>query len=109
MLADLATAILQPIRNQWGGLWVTSGFRSLEVNKKVGGTPSSQHRKGEAADFKPLEADIVQVFKWIVHKSGLHYGQVILEPSWIHISLPRKDKPNYMALTYDGKEYKAYA
>lgn len=112
-IADLATSLLQPIRDHWGGLYVTSGFRSAAVNKKVGGSKASQHKDGEAADFKPLEADIDKVFEWIIRKSGLHFGQCILEKvgakQWIHISLPRKGKGNYMALKYDGKAYSPYA
>lgn len=116
-LADLASTILQPIRDYWGGIWITSGFRGAEVNKAVGGSPTSQHCKGEAADFKPLEANIDVVFRWLVRESGIFYGQAILEKvghgvdkkEWIHVSIPRKDKPNYMALTYNGKEYAKYA
>ena len=112
-LADLASTILQPIRDYWGGVYVTSGYRGAEVNNKVGGSPTSQHCKGEAADIKPLEATCEQVFKWIVKASGLCYGQCIWEKKggkeWLHVSLPRKDKPNNQRLTYDGKEYRPYA
>src|SRR3990167_5951830 len=72
-LADLVTSLLQPIRDHWGGLHITSGFRSAVVNKKVGGSKTSQHRLGEAADFKPLEFNIDKVYKWIIHESNLHF------------------------------------
>ena len=112
-LVDLATSLLQPIRDYWGGLHVTSGFRSEAVNKKVGGSKTSQHRLGEAADFKPLEFKIDKVYEWIIRDSNLHFGQCILEKvgsnEWIHISLFRKGKENYVALTFDGKVYSQYA
>lgn len=116
-LADLASTILQPIRDYWGGMWVSSGYRGQAVNAKVGGSPTSQHCKGEAADIVPLEANIDLVFKWLVRESGIHYGQAILEKvghgldrkEWIHVSLPRPSpKKNYEALTFNGKEYKPY-
>lgn len=111
-IADLAASIVQKIIDYWGAVKITSGHRSPAVNKAVKGSPTSQHCRGEAADFKPLEADIDLVFKWIVKESGIKFGQAILEKvggaAWIHISLPRKDKPNQQALTYDGKAYKFY-
>lgn len=111
-LTELVTSLLQPIRDYWGGLYITSGFRSETVNKKVGGSKTSQHRLGEAADFKPLEFDINKVYEWIIRESNLHFGQCILEKvgsnEWIHISLFRKGKDNYVALKYDGKAYSPY-
>jgi uncharacterized protein YcbK (DUF882 family) len=49
----LAIEILQPIRDAWGSsIVVTSGFRAVKVNKAVGGSPTSQHCSGSAADLK---------------------------------------------------------
>ena len=111
-LADLASTLLQPVRDFWGGVSVTSGYRGAAVNARVGGSSTSQHCKGEAADIVPLEATCEQVFRWIVKDSGLCYGQCIWEKKggkeWVHVSLPRKNKPNLQAMTYDGKEYKPY-
>lgn len=99
-LLMLATYILQPARDYCGRLHVNSGFRSFEVNKAIGGSPTSQHPKGQAADIKPLDADINEVFAWM--KNNLQYGQIILETrgdsKWIHVSLPRLDKENQMAM-----------
>lgn len=113
-LTDLASTILQPIRDYWGGIWVSSGYRSQAVNKAVGGSPTSQHCKGEAADIVPLEANIDLVFKWLVKESRIPYGQAILEKvgskEWIHVSLPRPSpQKNHVAMTFNGKEYKTYA
>mgnify|MGYP001578385547 CR=1 FL=1 len=111
-LTKLAILILQPIRDRWGALQITSGFRSWAVNGAVGGSSSSQHCFGEAADFVPLDADIDNVFKWIVKGSGLQYGQCIKESisgrRWIHISLPREGRTNQEALVYDGKTYQSF-
>ena len=51
----LVDEVLQPLRDAWGKpLAVNSGFRCRELNEEVGGMPTSQHRKGEAADICPF-------------------------------------------------------
>jgi uncharacterized protein YcbK (DUF882 family) len=104
-LRKLANEVLQPIRDKWGSpIIVTSGFRSEEVNKAVGGVPNSQHRTGEAADLKiGSKAQNKALFNFIldmVKKGELQCGQLIDEYgySWVHISLPRVGKPNNMVL-----------
>ena len=94
----LAQCILQPIRDEWGRIKVTSGYRSLLVNKTVGGSINSDHLEGKAGDIQSLDSDIGVVFDWIVTKSNIVFGQAILEKrgniEWIHISLPRHGKKN---------------
>lgn len=111
-LLYLANFILQPIRNKWGVLQVTSAFRSVQVNTSKGGSTTSQHVFGEAADFIPTQAHMDEVFKWVVRESGLVFGQAIRETNdganWIHISLPRVGKKNQEALRYDGSRYSVW-
>ncbi|MBI5887074.1 MAG: peptidase M15 [Deltaproteobacteria bacterium] len=117
-LLYLATYVLQPIRDRWGGIKVTSGYRSTAVNAAIGSTPHSQHLFGEAADFVPLVAGVSvsqkldSIFAWLVSESGIPFGQCIRETSgsrqWIHVSLPRLNAANQDALVYDGKDYKSY-
>lgn len=110
-LQILCSMILQPVRNRWGRIHVNSGFRSEFVNNKIGGSPTSQHMKGEAADIVPLDADIDHVFEWC--RDNLIYGQLILEETnvvgnrvrWIHCSLPRYGKPNQVILKYKDGQY----
>ena len=110
-IQELCSSLLQPIRDKFGRIHITSGFRSKAVNKAVGGKYYSQHTKGEAADIIPLNANIDKVMAWIVNESGLQFGQCIIEKvgdkQWIHISLPRIGI-NQMALIYDGTVYKMY-
>ena len=112
-LTALCTSLLQPIRDKWGALHVDSGYRAPAVNRAVGGASTSQHVLGEAADIVPLDAEIEKVFEWVVNGSGLKFGQAIYEMKggvrWIHISLPRPDRPNQQALKYDGIGYHMYA
>lgn len=112
----LANYLLQPVRDRWGALQITSGFRSLPVNAAVGGSSSSQHCYGEAADFVPYSVGIDEVFEWIVKDSGLRFGQCIKEERnkegftqrWIHLSLMRFGRDNQEALIFDGKTYRTY-
>ena len=51
-LTNLIENLLDPIRDAWGKpLHVNSGYRCPALNKAVGGKPTSQHLKGEAADI----------------------------------------------------------
>jgi len=102
-LYTLAQA-LEKVRTACGNNPVTvlSGYRSPDVNKAVGGSKTSAHMKGLAADFIGGNMTIKEVFDTI-RKAGIVYDQLILEPSWIHIGLaaaPRKQN-----LIYDGKVY----
>ena len=82
---------------------VNSAYRSLEVNKAVGGKPTSQHVLGCAADIRVPGMTPNDVVKAIL-KSNIEYDQVIREfDSWTHISIPKSftDKPRKMALIID--------
>jgi hypothetical protein len=109
-LLFLCQYILQPIRDMWGKITINSGYRSGAVNERVGGSPTSQHRYGEAADIVSLDADIDKVFHWFVYDASIPFGQAILENKngkrWIHMSLPRLDKENFQALVFKDGEYK---
>ena len=109
----LSNFILQPIRDEVGvPIHVTSGYRSGATNSAVGGSDTSQHLSGEAADLVFASYDIDVIFDWIVEVSKIPYGQAILESKdnrrWIHISLPRLDKPNRVSLIYFNGKYKSY-
>jgi hypothetical protein len=116
-LTVLCSSLLEPVRNQFGPVIIHSGFRSAAVNEKIGGSKTSQHMRGEAADFHCPGATLEHVMKWIVVESGLAYGQVILEghtagePTWIHLSLGapyRLGSKCQQALTFDGQSYHPY-
>lgn len=110
-LLYVAQFLLQPTRDEFGSLRVNSGFRSEFVNEKIGGAKTSQHKDAEAVDFEPEESLIIDVFAWC--RRNLVYGQLILEHKtttgfdvwWIHISLPRLDKPNMMVMKCEDGEY----
>lgn len=72
-------------------LKILSGFRSSAVNKRVGGATYSQHTKGEAVDFKSFKLPHKKLCFMIV-KSNLVFDQIILEPSWIHLSVTESSR-----------------
>ena len=88
-LSTLVNNLLDPIREKWGGpITVNSGYRCPTLNKAVGGVPTSQHLRGEAADItvgSPAKNN--QLFKMIVD-GGFDFDQLIDESghSWVHIS-----------------------
>lgn len=116
-LATLCATLLEPVRAKFGPVSIHSGYRGHAVNAKIGGSKTSQHMRGEAADFHCPGAALEHVMRWIVTESNLHYGQVILEghtagePTWIHLSLGtpwRLGSACMQALVYDGKAYHPY-
>lgn len=107
-LMYLAHFILQPTRDRFGALKITSGFRCEEVNAKIGGAKTSQHLFAEAVDIVPLSSDIDMVFDWM--KNNLTYGQLIRENKngvdWIHVSLPRYYGANQQTMSFKDGQYK---
>ena len=89
----LAINIFQPIREHFGKpILISSGYRSAELNKAIGGSLSSQHCSGEAIDIDMDGTDITnaQIFYYI--KDNLNFDQIIWEfgtntnPDWVHVS-----------------------
>ena len=76
-LKALCENILQPVRDHFGRVKVTSGFRSVELCTAIGSSANSQHAKAEAADFECPGVDNAELADWI-HKN-LSYDQLILE------------------------------
>tara|TARA_A100000171_G_C2047784_1_gene103664 strand:- start:40 stop:516 length:477 start_codon:yes stop_codon:yes gene_type:complete len=99
-LKSLCENILQPVRDHFGRVKVTSGFRSEQLCIKINSSVNSQHAKAEAADFEVMGTDNAELADWI--QKNLEYDQLILEfytpgepnSGWIHCSYvsdsPRK-------------------
>lgn len=97
-LISLCECVLQPIRERFGmAVKVNSGFRSGEVNTKVGGSKTSDHCKGMAADIEIPGVANAELAQWIV--DNLNFRQVILEfytpgipdSGWVHVSYNPSD------------------
>ncbi len=112
-LQKLATHILQPVRDHFGKpLIITSGYRSPELCLKIGSTTTSQHTKGQAADFELNGIANKDLSDWI--HQNLDYDQLILEfwkpeepnSGWVHCSYKGQglNRKQYLrAITENGK------
>ncbi len=90
-LTRLCTLILEPARDLLGvPITISSGYRSPQLNRSVGGAPDSAHLSGRAADIIPVGMPLAQAFD-ILRRSALPYDQVITEcNAWIHIAIARE-------------------
>ena len=117
-LKEVATNIFQPCRNHFGKpLRVTSGYRSKELNKAIGGSNNSQHSKGEALDMQSTSGYTNrELFMYI--KDHLTFDQLIGEfPddmgefAWVHCSYKAEGNRGEVLVAYkeNGKtRYKAF-
>ena len=96
----LVDNILQPLRDKWGeSLFINSGYRCPQLNKEVGGVPTSQHCIGQASDVGCIDPyALAQLAKMM----RLDYDQCILYPSFVHFSY-RKDGGNRGRILYSSK------
>ena len=86
-LQELVTHFLQPLRESINSpMRITSGFRPLELNTEIGGSKTSQHMEGKAADFQVPGWKPIDVCDMAITNS-LPFDQLIHEfQSWIHAS-----------------------
>ena len=109
------TELIQPIRNYIGKpITINSGFRSKKLNKKIGGSKTSQHVKGQAVDSECYSlGDNLEYANKII-ESDTPFDQLILEvynpkiknSGWVHVS--RSDKPRYQKLYYVQYKHKIF-
>ena len=111
-LKRLCEKVLQPVREHFKtGVKVNSGFRHPDVNAKVGGSKTSDHCKGQAADIEIPGIPNADLAKWITE--NLDFTQVILEfytqgvpdSGWVHVSYDPQNlkKQSLTAIKKDGK------
>lgn len=90
-LKALADNVLDPLREWYGKpIYVNSGYRCPQLNRMVGGKPTSQHLKGEAADITAgSKEENRKLFAYI--RANLTFDQLIDEKdfSWVHVSFKR--------------------
>lgn len=83
-LRSLVVTVLQPLRRAYGKpLAINSGYRSPALNKAVKGANNSQHTKGQAAD---IATDNPRELARLVLRKNLPFDQMILYPTFIHLS-----------------------
>jgi zinc D-Ala-D-Ala carboxypeptidase len=85
-------------------LEIASGYRCPELNARIGGARTSQHTRGQAADFTCDEfgppLDIIKA----IRDSGIEFDQCILEYArWVHISFSAAPRGKVLTI-YDPKD-----
>ena len=108
----LCEAVLQPVRDHFSRVVsVSSGYRSPELCEAIGSKSTSQHARGEAADFEIFGISNKVLADYI--NETLHYDQLILEywnesdpnSGWVHCSFSEGNNRKQYLIAYkeDGK------
>lgn len=120
----LCTYLLEPLREAWGsGITVTSGYRSPERNAAVGGSKTSAHTLGYAADIVPTNGKMKEFKEFVKAKLCQYEYDHAIEPpfdqcidernsagsEWVHLGLMnvKGEMRRQFLVTTDGKTYKA--
>jgi zinc D-Ala-D-Ala carboxypeptidase len=87
-IEKLAVNVLQPVRDRFGRIRITSGFRSVELCLAVGSSKYSNHARGQAADIEPVAEGtrMIDVVEYIYN--SLDFRTLIMEyfpTGWIHV------------------------
>lgn len=98
---ELTERVLQPLRDRLGHpLRINSGYRCPELNRAVGGVPTSQHVRGEAADVAAADPYLLAKAVKDTPEIWREVDQMILYPTFVHIS-HRKGGPQRRQLLYN--------
>lgn len=117
-LRALAWNVLQPLREAMDGpIKVTSGYRGGKLNAKTpGGSTTSQHAKGEAADIVPGPGAAFTAAEMFHHiKQNLPFDQLIwehgtkTEPDWVHVSFSLERERNVVLQATGTREKPKYS
>ena len=112
-LQSLCTAILQPIRDHFSQVvTVSSGYRSQELCLAIGSKITSQHAKGQAADFEIFGVSNKELADYI--HEHLDYDQLIIEywkesdpnSGWVHCSYSEGNNRNQYLKAYKDENNK---
>lgn len=106
-LYRLCDTVLDPARKELGSpITVTSGYRSPELNKAVGGVSNSQHLTGCAADLKCT--NLFELFEILSENPEI--DQLLFEGNgvtrWIHVSIPEQGKTPRRQINRNYNAYK---
>jgi len=113
-LALMATHVLEPLRAQFGPLRVTSGFRSPAVNSAAGGSSTSAHMDGRAADLYSMAGkSAATMAAWLYGQPLLPLRQIIVEnhTGHLHVEMqpPGQSFKRQFLSTDDGRSYQNWS
>lgn len=101
----ITAAGLEQVRKVLGyPMFVSSGYRSIALNKAVGGVATSAHVQGYAADFVCRKFGTPMQIVNLLKKSGIKFDQCIEEGTWVHISFSPAMRQQVLSATFtNGK------
>jgi len=98
-MVGIAENVFEPLREWVGGpIKITSFFRSVELNKAIGGSKTSQHCQGRAMDIDDVYGYKTNAEMYNYIKNNLDFDQLIWEfgtdknPAWVHVSYVSADE-----------------
>ncbi len=113
----IAEKVFEPLR-EWvdGPIKVNSFFRSVDLNKAIGGSSKSQHCKGQAMDIDDTFGVVANSEMYNYIKNNLDFDQMIWEfgddenPNWVHVSyVSKEDNRNRCLKAYKNNGKTAYS
>ena len=99
----MLAALLEQVRELLGGnsIRISSGYRSLALNRYIGSHDLSAHVRGSAADFTcPAFGKPIEVAKEIA-ESNLKFDQLIYEGTWVHISCDPQNRRQLLTARFE--------
>ncbi len=104
-----ASTALQLIRNRFGSIRITSGYRCVELCEAIGSSKHSNHARGEAADFEPINtsASLLDIGEWIAE--NISFRELIFEylpTGWLHIACRQNANSAIIKLKDKSHNYK---
>jgi hypothetical protein len=117
-LAALCENVLQPLRDKLKhSIRVTSGYRSEKLNNAIGGSKTSEHSFGKAADIKLIidGENKSELLYLSILEMGIPFRQMIWEfgdeetPSWVHISFNKDDNKKQTLRAYKENNKTKYS
>ena len=94
----IAEKVFEPLRKYVGGpIKINSFFRSVKLNKAIGGSNKSQHCHGQAIDIDDTFGVVANSDMYNYIKNNLDFDQIIWEfgdddnPNWVHVSYVSKE------------------
>ena len=115
-LRRLCTHTLEPLREKLGlPIIITSGYRTKELNDIiVHASRKSQHMAGQAADFYVAQGPVqgsrvqgsrellIQAFRLIITEPEIDFDQLIIYPSFIHVSYVSRERNRHQITKANG-------
>lgn len=104
----LIRKVVQPMRDALGPIRISSGYRSPELNRAIGGSRKSQHCKGQALDlqfWKSGKMNNKAIYDWVI-ANDIEFDQMINEFdfSWIHISFKEDNNRKQILEAYKDED-----